>query len=141
MSTPTHSPALAQTASAAYQLTPQLRALGLRFNSSALGSRYQNAYWSDELTLLVPEGDRLRAVLGVATHSRTQIDEANDDWQVAKLTLAMAAPGPKGWSDIVITNTADEDRPRWTYRYDGKAYKLLANPAPVWATYCCALSW
>lgn len=129
---------------AAYQLTPQLRALGLRFYSSANGSRYAEAYWGDELTLFAPEGSSLRAVLGVATQAQAQVGREQESWQVAKLSLAMGSPGGSGWSDIVITDTGDKasHQPRrWTYRYDGTAYRLLANPAPFWASYCCALTW
>lgn len=126
---------------AAYQLTPQLRALGLRFYSTAYGSNYAQARWGDELTLFVPDGNSLRQVLGVVTQAQQLIGDTADDWQFAKLSLAMGPPGPKGWSDIVVTDTADGDRQRWTYRYDGKAYRSLAKPAPFWAEYCCALGW
>ncbi|HEY8879034.1 MAG TPA: hypothetical protein VIN03_15810 [Roseateles sp.] len=127
---------------AAWQLTPQLRALGLRFHSTAYGSRYAEAFWSDELMLFVPEGESLRPVLGLVTQARSQLD--NGDWQVAKLSLAMGQPGPAGWADIVVTNTetpAGRPSQRWTYRYDGKTYGLNARPAPFWSAYCCALSW
>ncbi|MBW8847428.1 MAG: hypothetical protein JF607_20890 [Burkholderiales bacterium] len=127
---------------AAWQLTPQLRALGLRFHSAAYGSRYAEAYWSDELTLFAPEGNSLRAVLGVVTQARSKL--ANGDWQAAKLSLTMGQPGPAGWADIVVTNSEKQaGRPtqRWTYRYDGKTYGLNTKPAPFWSDYCCALSW
>lgn len=129
---------------AAWQLQPQLRALGLRFHSTAYGSRYAEAYWGDELTLFVPEGNSLRAVLGVVTQARQQIDGSEDDWQVAKLSLAMGRPSPMGWADIVVTNTekqAGRAPQRWIYRYDGKAYRLSTKPEPFWSGYCCALSW
>lgn len=125
---------------AAWQLTPHLRALGLRFHSSAYGSRYAEAYWSDELTLFVPEGQHLRAVLGIVTQARSQL--VGGDWQVAKLSLAMSPPGPATWADIVVTNTEPAGRPqRWTYRYDGQAYRMTTRPSPFWSDYCCALSW
>ncbi|KQV86124.1 hypothetical protein [Pelomonas sp. Root1237] len=125
---------------AAWQLTPQLRALGLRFHSSAYGSRYAEAYWGDELTLFVPDGAGLRAVMGTVTQARQQVASNGDNWQVAKLSLAMGRPGPAGWADIVVTEVGRAPQ-RWTYRYDGKAYGLSTKQEPFWAHYCCALSW
>jgi len=127
---------------AVWQLTPQLRALGLRFNSSAVGSRYADAYWGDELTLFVPAEGDLRPVMGVVTQARRLMD--NNDWQEARLTLAMGLNGPAGWADIVVTNAEkNAGRPpqRWTYRYDGKTYGLSRKPAPFWSDYCCAVTW
>jgi hypothetical protein len=129
---------------AAWQLAPQLRALGLRFHSTVHGSQYAEAYWGNELALFVPEGSSLRKVLDVATHVRARLENAEDEWQGAELTLSMSRPGPAGWADIVVTDTDEgaSRRPhRWTYRYDGKAYRLNANPAPFWSNYCCSLTW
>ncbi|MGM9485351.1 hypothetical protein ACS5PN_29460 [Roseateles sp. NT4] len=131
---------------AAWQLTPQLRALGLRFHSTVHGSQYAEAIWSNELMLFVPDGGRLRQVFGVATHARARLENDENEWQGAQLSLAMSRPGPAGWADIVVTDTDDHEgasrRPRrWTYRYDGKAYRLNADPAPFWSNYCCAVSW
>lgn len=129
---------------AAWQLTPQLRALGLRFHSTAHGSQYAEAYWGNELMLFVPAGSSLRQVLNVATHARARLENAEDQWQAAELSLAMGRPGPAGWADIIVTNTDERAsrRPhRWAYRYDGKSYRLNAEPAPFWSGYCCTLNW
>ena len=48
---------------ARYQLSDQVRAFGLRFNSSARGASCGEATWGDKLTLFVPVGDQLRPVL------------------------------------------------------------------------------
>jgi hypothetical protein len=138
---------------ARYQLTLQLRALGVRFRSSSNGSPAAEGWTGNELTLFVPEGRTLRPVF-TKPMSAKQADVCclssqfpGGHWVNAEMTLAVGPAGPAaahGWNDLVITETTVEDgtppakinptprKHRYVYRYDGKTYKLLDKPAPFW---------
>lgn len=144
---------------ARFQVKPGLRALGMRFRSAANQPSAAEAWWGNELMLFVPEGRMLRPVFG-SPMTAQQADNCclsrsypGATWDNADMTLAIGPLSPSGWNDIVITETLTRDgnepakidatprRRQYTYRYDGKAYRLLANPAPFWDGYCCTLSW
>ncbi|MDG0856794.1 hypothetical protein [Roseateles puraquae] len=139
---------------APYDLAPGLRALGLRYASSAPGPSAADAGFGDELTLFVPEGHTLRPVFGMSM-LRTRAVEGclgkcpHAAWDTASFTIAIGPPGPMGWNDLHVTATvvrnsaaataqadATPQRQRLVYRYTGNAYRQEASPFD-WDDYCC----
>lgn len=142
---------------APYWVTPSLRALGVRYASSARGPSAPDASSGDELTLFVPEGRDLRPVFSQAMVRGRRGEGCADEactlplWHYADLTLAMKPVDGKPWADIVLTATltrnGDSDKPapprfeRSVYRYDGQAYHQAPGNTPWWDGHCCFVTW
>lgn len=135
---------------AKYQLSNNSRAFGVRFNSSAHGANCGEAYWGDELTLMVPEKKTFRPVLSLNLYQQRWLKgcpAATSEalWEDAILTVSMANTSTNGFHDIVVTakitvNVEGEgtttgnhkDRiERHTLRYDGTTYQK-GQPVPWW---------
>ena len=133
---------------AKYQLADDVRAFGVRFNSSAHGANCGEAYWGDELTLFVPEGKTLRPVLSLNLYQQRWLQgcpaaTSHALWEDAMLTVSMADTSMNGFHDIVVTAkitvNADgastgnhRDRiERHTLHYDGITYQK-AQSIPWW---------
>lgn len=135
---------------AKYQLSNDVRAFGVRFNSSAHGANCGEAYWGDELTLLVPEKKTFRPVLSLNLYQQRWLKgcpaaTSQALWEDAMLTISMANTSTNGFHDIVVTAkitvTAEgEGTPtgnhrdrieRHTLHYDGTTYQK-GQPVPWW---------
>lgn len=135
---------------ARYRLSPSLRAFGYRFRSTARGASCGEANWNDELTLLVPEGSRLRPVFSLALFQQRSlkgclsVQSQGAVWQDAVLTLEMEKPSSNGFHDIRVTasvtttTNGDAAAPspasaeHHVFRYDGKVYQP-GPEKPWWA--------
>jgi hypothetical protein len=144
-----------------YALAPDVRAIGLRFSSSAPGPSAVDASFGTELTLFVPDARRLRPVLALVMNLSRAIEGClgkcpNAVWDSADLTIATGPTGPHGWNDLLVTasvtrNSNSEQagfdattrRERVVYRYDGAAYTSSTPGARWWDehSYCCSLKW
>ncbi|MDP1772739.1 MAG: hypothetical protein Q8L15_10680 [Methylobacter sp.] len=129
---------------ARYQLSKDVRAFGLRFNSTARGpSCADGASW-DELTLFVPEKNNLRPILKMDMQFQNALSGCigsatdHDVWEYGSRTISVADTVTNGLSDlrIVETITVDTDMdnlPRgvsdkkrvnsYFLKFDGKEYK------------------
>lgn len=133
---------------ARYQLAEGVRAFGVRFNSSAHGANCGEGYWNDELTLFVPEGEKLRPVLSANLYQQRWLRGCPAAtsaalWEDALLSVSMAKTGTNGLHDLIvsakITVNAEgaptgehQDRvERHTLHYDGKAYQK-GRSVPWW---------
>lgn len=139
-----------------YVLAPGVRALGLRFRNDARPSGAADAWWGDELMLLVPEGRRLNPVFCQPMRTREarvgsmSYRHPGAIWSEVKMTLTIGPRAAARWNDLLVTATQALDgaedarfdptpqRSQFTFRHDGKAYKLLEQPAPSWAGYRCS---
>jgi hypothetical protein len=137
---------------ARYQLAPDVRAFGVRFESFSTVD-CPDRLAKDELTLFVPNGAVLRPVLPRLATSRLLAKAGcfggsgaqqlvYDD---ATLTVAVAPAASNGLADLVVTariqqvtGMVDPHAParqeRVTLRYDGSAYRLGKGTAPWWLT-------
>ncbi|VWB49895.1 multidrug ABC transporter ATPase [Burkholderia aenigmatica] len=124
---------------APYRLSPDVRAFGVVFTSSARGPSCPDANTSDELTLWVREGNRLRAVFGTNLAGWVNTDDkhavcspgiADDAIVSATMTIGVEKTTSHGFADLSITARVDppqrkDKRPvRTTVRYDGKSYGI-----------------
>lgn len=143
---------------APYNLAPGVRALGLRYAADGPGASAANSYRGDELTLFVPDGRRLRAVLGLSMSLAEAITGCLGScpdavWDSATRTLAIGTPGPLGWNDLHVTATVTRDGPATdlsidrkpqrklqVYRYNGRHYEVLSSQWD-WDDYCCSVGW
>jgi hypothetical protein len=135
---------------APYRLADNVRAFGVRFGSVARGASCGEGYWSDELTLFVPEAGALRSVLqGLAMQHAQALQGCfgpgnNGDlvYDDAYLTLGMANTQSHGLRDLVVTariyrngRETDKQKPtaveRRVLHYDGKQYRDTKMP-PWW---------
>ena len=133
---------------ARYQLANDVRAFGVRFNSSARGASCGEAYWNDELTLLVPEGKDLRPVTSLNLYQQRWLEgcpaaTSSARWEDATLTVDMDKASTNGLFDLVITaritvnsmGTATgktKDRiEQHRLRYDGATYQK-GKSVPWW---------
>lgn len=138
---------------ARYQLAKGVRAFGLRFNSSARGPSCGEAHWNDELTLLVPEGKKLRPVLRLDMYQQQSIQGCLSGqvpdaiWQDANITIAIERSSTNGFYDLLakaaITYSANEGASgaslenlkdhteQHVLRYNGKFYEKGKN-SPWW---------
>ncbi|AXF25201.1 multidrug ABC transporter ATPase [Burkholderia pyrrocinia] len=129
---------------APYRLSPDVRAFGVVFTSSARGPSCPDAAASEELTLWVREGNRIRPVFGtnlygwVSTEG-TACGPATGDArsESARMTIAVEKTSSHGFADLSITahitKTQRKDNEysdtgkrtaRTVVRYDGKSYGI-----------------
>lgn len=95
-----------QLDTARYQLAPQRRAFALRFFSSARGPSCGEASWTDDLTLLLPDGPALRPLLQLSMQRQMAeqgclnagVEHAL--WQSANLSLAVENTSSQGLNDL-----------------------------------------
>ncbi len=137
---------------ARYQLAKGLRAFGLRFNSSARGASCGEANWNDELTLLVPEGKKLRPVLSLYMYQQQSIQGClsvqvpDAIWRDANITIDIERSSTNGFYDLLaratiihssngasLENLKDHVE-QHVLRYNGKSY-VKSNNAPWWLGY------
>ncbi|WP_412527809.1 multidrug ABC transporter ATPase [Burkholderia lata] len=124
---------------APYRLSPDVRAFGVVFTSSARGPSCPDADASEELTLWVREGNRLRAVFGTNLAGWVNTDDkhavcspgiADDAIVSATMTIGVEKTSSHGFADLSITARVDppqrkDKRPaRTIVRYDGKSYGI-----------------
>lgn len=129
---------------ARYQLTPDLRAFGVRFKSSAGGPSCGAAADWDELTLLIQQKNVLRPVLRRAMQFQNALrgcigkPTGHDVWESGKRTISVTSTRTNGFADLLITDTVTIDgnidpismgietktRTRsHLMKYDGKEYR------------------
>ncbi|WP_321921381.1 multidrug ABC transporter ATPase [Burkholderia sp. BCC1998] len=127
---------------APYRLSPEVRAFGVVFVSSARGPSCPDANAGEELTLWVRDGNRIRPVFGTNLYGWISVegeacgagagDARSED---AKMTIAVEKTMSHGFADLSITahitQTKREDgtysdtgkrTARTVVRYDGKSY-------------------
>lgn len=134
---------------ARYQLAENVRAFGIRFNSTARGASCGEARWGNELTLFVPEGKNLRPVASLNMyqqqwHRGCPAAMSSALWEDATLTVGMAKSATNGFQDLEITAKIEVNAiesptenlknriEQHTLRYDGKYYKKERNLVPWW---------
>ena len=138
-----------QLDTARYQLAKGVRAFGLRFNSSAIGASCGEANWGNELTLLVPEGKKLRPVLNLHMYQQksiqgclsTQVPDAV--WQDAEITISIEKTSTNSFYDLLATATITTNSngapigntkarvEHHVFRYNGKYYEK-GKAVPWW---------
>lgn len=133
---------------ARYQLAKDVRAFGVKFNSSVHGANCGEAYWGDELTLFVPERKTLSPVLSLNLYQQRWLKgcpaaTSQALWEDAMLTVSMADTSTNGFHDIVVTakitinangTPTGNHRDRieqHTLHYDGTTYQK-GQPVPWW---------
>jgi hypothetical protein len=141
-----------------YALAPGVRALGLRYDHFGPGPSAADGSQGDELILFVPDGRKLRPVLGTAMARSRAITGCLRSCpdaiiETADFTLAIGPRGPSGWNDLLLSATVRRDGPdddktidrtpkrlQQVYRHDGREYKLLST-ALDWDDFCCTVGW
>jgi hypothetical protein len=129
---------------APYRLSPDVRAFGVVFSSTAHGPSCPDAYTENELTLWIREGARIRPVFGtnlngwVATTGTACGPDTNDlRSESARLTIAVEKTSHNGFADLSITahvmnaDSNDDKQPdagkrtvHTVVKYDGKTYGI-----------------
>ncbi|RQR26115.1 multidrug ABC transporter ATPase [Burkholderia sp. Bp9143] len=129
---------------ARYRLSPEVRAFGVVFTSSARGPSCPDANASDELTLWVREGNRIRPVFGTNLYGWVSVEgeacgpgAGDARSEEAKMTIAVENTSSHGFADLSIaahvTQTKREDGnysdtghriARTVVKYDGKSYGI-----------------
>ncbi|WP_041490972.1 hypothetical protein [Burkholderia cepacia] len=129
---------------APYRLSPDVRAFGVVFTSSARGASCPDADASEALTLWVREGNRIRPVFGTNLYGWVSVEGAacgagagDARSEEAKMTIAVEKTSSHGFADLSIaahiTQTQREDgnysdtgkrTARTIVRYDGKSYGI-----------------
>ncbi|CAB3750032.1 multidrug ABC transporter ATPase [Burkholderia sp. MSh2] len=129
---------------APYRLSPDVRAFGVVFMSSARGASCPDADASDELTLWVRDGARIRPVFGTNLSGWVSVEgEAcgpgvgDASSEAARMTIAVEKTSTRGFADLSITahvtktqrkdgNYSDTGTrtARTIVRYDGKSYGI-----------------
>ncbi len=127
---------------APYRLSPDVRAFGVVFSSTAHGPSCPDAYMENELTLWIREGTRIRPVFGtnlngwVATTGTACGPDTSDlRSESARMTIAVEKTSHNGFADLSITahvmnaESNDDKQPdagkrtvRTVVKYDGKSY-------------------
>lgn len=138
-----------------YLLAPGKRALGLRYRNAARIHGAADNSVREELVLLLPWGRELKPIFCLPMHvleaevGSISYRRPGAYWRVSRLTLAIGPRAASGWSDLLITETQTRDgapdtpfdatptQHLYTYRHDGKGYRLLESPAPSWADLSC----
>jgi len=126
---------------ARYRLAKDIRAFGVRFNSVARGASCGDADWNDELTLLIPEGKRLRPAFSLTMFKQRSLKGClgtaitHAVWETAELTIGVADTSTNGLKDLLvtakITTNSDDSQTtkprnrieRHILHYDGSAYQ------------------
>ncbi|KML46711.1 multidrug ABC transporter ATPase [Burkholderia cepacia] len=127
---------------APYRLSPDVRAFGVVFSSSARGPSCPDAAASEELTLWVREGNRIRPVFGTnlygwVSSEGTACGTGDARSESARMTIAVEKASSHGFADLSITahitKTQRKDgdysdtgtrTARTVVRYDGKTYGI-----------------
>lgn len=140
-----------------YALSPSVRALGLRFHNDARRPGAPDAWWNDELTLLVPSGKLLVPMfcqamsVQQAESGAVSYRSSGAVWKDAQLTLAIGARNASRWNDLIVTENlsrkgADDAKfdptsrsTRYVYRNDGLGYRPPKQPRPFWLDYRCSM--
>ncbi|WP_423394706.1 multidrug ABC transporter ATPase [Burkholderia sp. LMG 21824] len=127
---------------APYRLSPDVRAFGVVFSSTAHGPSCPDAYMENELTLWIRDGARIRPVFGtnlngwVATTGTACGPDTSDlRSESARMTIAVEKTSHNGFADLSITahvknaESNDDKQPdagkrtvRTVVKYDGKSY-------------------
>ena len=133
---------------ARYQLTKNLRAFGVVFNSSARGPSCADGRWSEELTLYTQQNSQLVPVLNLPLEATRalqgclgQSTKVKGVWETANLSISVTKSESNGYADLLLTTKIvrefddgttpavkkkDENR---LMRFDGKTYKNSQTPA------------
>jgi hypothetical protein len=125
---------------AAYRLDDTTFAFGLRRSESLRISCGDGTRTHETLTLLVPQRDRLRPVVTMATALDRSLEgclpSAPGRWESAEVSIAMGKSRMNGYADLLVTATisprvagASEPREvpyaeRAIYRYSGDRYRV-----------------
>ncbi|WP_322022997.1 multidrug ABC transporter ATPase [Burkholderia sp. BCC1977] len=129
---------------APYRLSPDVRAFGVVFTSSARGPSCPDANASDELTLWVRDGNRIRPVFGTNLYGWVSVEgeacgagAGDARSEEAQMTIAVDKTSSHGFADLSIaahiTQTKREDgnyldtgkrTARTVVKYDGKSYGI-----------------
>lgn len=129
---------------APYRLSPDVRAFGVVFTSSARGASCPDADAGHELTLWIREGNRIRPVFGTNLYGWVSVEGTacgpgigNARSESAHLTIAVEKSSSHGFADLSltarITKTQRKDNAysdtgnrtaRTIVRYDGKSYGI-----------------
>ncbi|VWC66357.1 multidrug ABC transporter ATPase [Burkholderia lata] len=129
---------------APYRLSPDVRAFGVVFTSSARGASCPDADASEELTLWVRESNRIRPVFGTNLRGWVSVEgEAcspgvgDASSEEARMTIAVEKTSSHGFADLSITahitktqrkdgNYSDTGKrtARTIVHYDGKTYGI-----------------
>lgn len=127
---------------APYRLSPDVRAFGVVFTSSAHGPSCPDANTSDELTLWVREGNRIRPVFATNLYGWVAVtgtacgpDTSDLRSESARMTIAVEKTSHNGFADLSITAhvtkmESDDDKSpdagkrtvRMVVKYDGRSY-------------------
>jgi hypothetical protein len=133
---------------AAYRLSAEAVAFGLRFNSAAGGASCPEAGWEDELTLYAPAGARLKPVLHLAMrkyralHGCVGMSSEGTVLESADLSIGLEKTASHGYADLSVRAAIDGDASgkgktpssrveRRMLRYDGSQYQPVGE-APWW---------
>ncbi|MCA7921860.1 multidrug ABC transporter ATPase [Burkholderia cenocepacia] len=124
---------------APYRLSPDVRAFGVVFTSSARGPSCVDAYPENELTLWIRDGARVRPVFGTNLHGWVATtgtacgpDTSNLESESAHMTIAVEKTSHNGFADLSITahvadnedSTKGKRTVRTIVKYDGKSYGI-----------------
>ncbi|RQU95821.1 multidrug ABC transporter ATPase [Burkholderia cenocepacia] len=129
---------------APYRLSPDVRAFGVVFTSSARGPSCVDAYPENDLTLWIRDGARLRPVFGTNLHGWVATtgtacgpDTSDLRSESAHMTIAVEKTSHNGFADLSITAhvtdmESDDDNGsatgkrtvRTIVKYDGKSYGI-----------------
>ncbi|ABB12033.1 hypothetical protein [Burkholderia lata] len=129
---------------ARYQLSPDLRAFGVVFTSSARGASCPDADADGELTLWVREGNHIRSVFGTNLRGWVSVEGescgpgvGDASSEEARMTVAVDKTSSHGFADLSITahitKTQRKDgeysdtgkrTARTVVHYDGKTYGI-----------------
>ncbi|HEM7879883.1 multidrug ABC transporter ATPase [Burkholderia contaminans] len=129
---------------APYRLSPDVRAFGVVFTSSARGASCPDANASEELTLWVRDGNRIRPVFGTNLYGWVSVEGdacgpgvGDARSEEASMTIAVEKTSSHGFADLSITahitKTQRKDgdysetgkrTARTIVHYDGKSYGI-----------------
>jgi len=129
---------------APYRLSPDVRAFGVVFTSGARGPSCPDAEASDELTLWVRDGKRLRAVFGTNLDGWVSVEgtacgaAAGDARsESAHMTIAVEKTASHGFADLSVTAHITQSQrkdgdytdtgkrvARTVLKYDGQSYGI-----------------
>ena len=128
---------------ARYKLAQNVRAFGVRFNSSARGPSAPEAGYSNELALFINDNGELRTVFDYPMSVWQFADPINNrDIQSAEMTLSVAKQQHNGFYDLVLNTKLSYKKESETqsvkrtskteqvrFEYDGQRYQPVKK---VW---------